>query len=78
MGRPLSKLSNSPAGRLGARIRQARLSARMSQSDLAQAAGASQRAISGIERGEMVPGGFCLVKLLVALDLTIDDILPEG
>lgn len=57
---------------ISARIRNARQSQGMSQSDLATASGLHVSAISHFERGERMPSVLNLIRLAKALGVSID------
>lgn len=62
---------------LGACIREARLSAAMSQRKLARRAGLSQQHLVNIEHGRVDPSFSMLVQLAAGLDLRIDELLSR-
>ena len=63
---------------LGARVRTARESKGMTQSDLARATRLSPGAVSRIEHGERVPGSTTLARLAQALGLEVGALLNGG
>lgn len=59
------------------RIRVIRAERKMSQSDLAQAAGISRTALVAIENGKSVPDGMTIVKIVQALRLPAEEIFLD-
>ena len=58
-------------------LRKIMTSKRISQYALAKQSGVSQSAISNYAAGSKTPGGKVLLKLAVALNCTVDDLLRE-
>lgn len=58
-------------------LRRARVLQKMSQAELAEAAGVTQQAVSKIERGLQTGSTKTLKKLAATLDTTVDEIIGE-
>jgi len=63
-----------PAGRDGTRLRLARLALRLSQHDLARAAGVTRQAVAGVESGRWDPSLRVALALSRALGLRVEDL----
>jgi transcriptional regulator with XRE-family HTH domain len=66
----------SLATRWGRRLREARLSAGLTQLELARRAGANQNTISRVEVGEHRPGDNTKFALAAALGTTVEALFP--
>lgn len=66
-----TKVSNPLLRRVGARLRKARLSQRMSQEKLAHAANMDRSYVSGLERGEFNISLLVLAKLARVLNVRL-------
>lgn len=63
---------------IGTNVRNKREEKNMTQVELAEAVEAIQSTISGIETGARQPSVDMLVRLAVALDCTVDELLRNG
>jgi transcriptional regulator with XRE-family HTH domain len=68
----------SPTQKLGKRLKQLRLEAKLTQEKLSIATGLSQTYISGVESGKRNPSYESLVKILKAFGISESDILKFG
>lgn len=62
---------------LGRRVRELRLSSKMSQRDLAEDSGIRQALISQIERGEANPTLDSVVRIAMALDVDLAELFEQ-
>jgi transcriptional regulator with XRE-family HTH domain len=65
----------SPHAAFGACVREAREKQRLSQDDLARRTGMHPNYVGGIERGERNPSLGSVVRLAVALDVSVADLV---
>lgn len=63
---------------LGARLRDRRSEAAMTQDQLAAQAGMTRGSIANIERGEQMPGLYRLLLICTALRCELQDVMPTG
>lgn len=59
------------------KLKEARVSKHMKQSELAKKAGVHSNYYARVERGEAMPSILTLIKLLPVLELGYEDILPK-
>ena len=72
-----TKASHPLLRRVGARLRKARLAKRLSQEDLAGAAGMDRSYVSGLERGEFNVSLIALSKLARALGVRLVSLVDD-
>ncbi len=70
-------LKNPIVKKFGQRVRELRVSKKMSQGDLAKILGVHRTYVSGIERGLRNPSLLTLKKISKALDVNISDIVDS-
>lgn len=75
-GKQKRPTNDSYRAAVGARVRELRAAADVSQEDLAHGIGMSRRYLSGIERGEANPTLDQLVRLATGLCVQPSDLLP--
>lgn len=61
-------------GRLGARLKQCRTAAGLTQAELAERVGVSRKTINTVENGVFVPSTLLALKLAAALNTRVEDI----
>ena len=59
---------------IGERLKQARLNKKLTQEDLAKAAGVSRQTINAIEQGNYNPSLSLCISICIALGVTLNDL----
>jgi len=65
-------------GMLGERLKQRRLEAKVTQAQLAQAAGVLRTSVTNIEAGRQKPPLHLLYRMCVVLDVEVSSIIPSN